>query len=1192
VLYMDFDGATVNDPLWNGGRTINAPAARMSEAQMLEACQRVAEDFWPFNVTVTTTESRYTQAPVGKRMRCIVTANDAAAPGAGGVAYLDSFAEAGTGPFRADIPCWVFIDDHAKYCAEAASHEYGHTFGLNHDGRISPSEGYYAGHNGPGQTGWAPIMGVGYYQPTVQWSKGEYASANNKEDDLARISNTANGIGYVADESNDVIEGALPLNFAGGNVTQPGLIAKTTDVDFYVFQTTGGTVTLNATGGVASPNLDIEMDLLDVDGSVLASSNPSSQLNASISRTLTAGNYFLRVQGAGVGDAITVGYSKYASIGAYLINGTIGGGSSDSIPVITSPSALSGLRDVVMTYTIKATGSPTSYAVVGTLPPWLNFNPTTGVLSGTPNVYGVTNLVVQATNSAGTGERSLTITVNKGAVSLGEALDAPLYVWASGGVGPDADWAGVFNPSFDGEDSAESGSIPDGQVSFLETTMEGAAIIRFHWRVDSEVDADYLKFFIDGVEQKKISGTTDWIQESFSFPSGPHVVRWEYSKNASGTGGTDRGWVDTISVTLLPPPLITSAGLVIGEEGEVFTYRIEADNLPTSFGIEGTLPDGLTLDVNTGIISGIPTGPADVQLTMTATNFAGTATAPLRITVTPPILTLGESVNAENMEPWVTTGPKLWIPQTVVSADGLDAAQSGPIVHNQNSQISAKVVGPTAIRFKWKVSSEPKFDVLEFLIDGVVQATISGEVDWEEMVMPVPVGQRTLAWRYRKDSGITVGADAGWLDQVSFDNAPLVLGSGVASGRINQPFFHRVAAVNSPSSYQAAGLPPGLTINEANGAITGTPTAIGVYTVNLTITNVSDVESSTLTIAINDTRDVSDLLRPSTYTGLIRATADGKIIGLASLKVGKKQTYSGTLLIEKVRYPFKGKLDLLTPQQHQIRVKGEANVTLTLTLDSRADVERIQGGVQVGSATSNFDAFGTIPSTELPVGAVGKYTVLIEPDAIAPGLPGGTGAATMTVKKTGAVKVTGTLGDGQRFTASAPITVNDEMAFYSAPYKGGGVIGGPMLFDLQATTPTLSSDLEWSRKADVSSPVYPAGFAKSATATGARYTKPAKGVRVIELSSGIIHLIGSDLTFTPREQPFTLTSDNKITVTPAIDSFKAKIATATGLISGSFRSGDGSVRKFSGAVLPTENRGAGVFVGTATTGQMVLEAAP
>jgi hypothetical protein len=61
-----------------------------------------------------------------------------------------------------------------------ASHEAGHNVGLGHDG--TASVGYCQGHGA-----WAPIMGVGYYRGISQWSKGEYAGANNTEDDHAVI---------------------------------------------------------------------------------------------------------------------------------------------------------------------------------------------------------------------------------------------------------------------------------------------------------------------------------------------------------------------------------------------------------------------------------------------------------------------------------------------------------------------------------------------------------------------------------------------------------------------------------------------------------------------------------------------------------------------------------------------------------------------------------------------------------------------------------------------------------------------------------------------------------------------------------------------------------------------------------------------------------------------------------------------
>ncbi len=71
-----------------------------------------------------------------------------------------------------------------KNIAEAASHEIGHNLGLNHDGQTTSTAGYYTGH-GSGATGWAPIMGVGYSKEVTQWSKGDYANANNQQDDMS-----------------------------------------------------------------------------------------------------------------------------------------------------------------------------------------------------------------------------------------------------------------------------------------------------------------------------------------------------------------------------------------------------------------------------------------------------------------------------------------------------------------------------------------------------------------------------------------------------------------------------------------------------------------------------------------------------------------------------------------------------------------------------------------------------------------------------------------------------------------------------------------------------------------------------------------------------------------------------------------------------------------------------------------------
>lgn len=318
VAYLDMDGQVVSGTSWAGGATITAGGidGTFSDAQMLEICRRTAEDFSPFEINVTTDESVYLAAPSNRRIRCIITPDNEWYGSAGGVAYLNSFTWTG------DTPCWVFSDmlsNSPRYIAEATSHEIGHTLSLRHDGRISPSEGYYQGHSS-GEVGWAPIMGVGYYKLLVQWSKGEYLSANNTEDDLSRIT-TLNGFGYRADQVGDSIATATPLSGSSGARSASGILETSADVDVFGFGTVGGSCSFTAMGDATSQDLDILLEVLDASGSVIASANPDTLTDATVTTTLAAGNYFLRVSGVGRGDALADGYSDYGSIGQYTISG-------------------------------------------------------------------------------------------------------------------------------------------------------------------------------------------------------------------------------------------------------------------------------------------------------------------------------------------------------------------------------------------------------------------------------------------------------------------------------------------------------------------------------------------------------------------------------------------------------------------------------------------------------------------------------------------------------------------------------------------------------------------------------------------------------------------------------------------------------------------------------------------------------
>lgn len=63
-------------------------------------------------------------------------------------------------------------------------------------------------------------------------------------------------------------------------------------------------------------------------------------------------------------------------------------------------------------------------------------------------------------------------------------------------------------------------------------------------------------------------------------------------------------------------------------------------------------------------------------------------------------------------------------------------------------------------------------------------------------------------------------------------------------------FTYQITATNSPTSYAAAGLPAGLSINPGTGAISGIPSSAGAYTVALSITNIYGTASATLVVNV------------------------------------------------------------------------------------------------------------------------------------------------------------------------------------------------------------------------------------------------------------------------------------------------------------------------------------------------------
>lgn len=118
-------------------------------------------------------------------------------------------------------------------------------------------------------------------------------------------------------------------------------------------------------------------------------------------------------------------------------------------------------------------------------------------------------------------------------------------------TGGASNWFMVNIPVHSGTRSARAGIISNGQQSWLKRNVTGPATVSFWYRVSSEANHDYFRFYLDGIQQVQASGTVAFTQYSGLFiPAGSHELKWEYSKDAANSVGSDTVWVDDLSISV------------------------------------------------------------------------------------------------------------------------------------------------------------------------------------------------------------------------------------------------------------------------------------------------------------------------------------------------------------------------------------------------------------------------------------------------------------------------------------------------------------------------------------------------------------------------------------------------------------------------------------------------------------------
>jgi len=325
VIFLDFDGHYVSGSTWNGGVPFNCASSGLTNTQISEVFDRVAEDYRPFNINITTDSTKFDAAPLNKRMRVIITTTYSWYGAVGGVAMLNSFSTPD------DNPCFVFTPNLSygtKSVAEAASHEAGHTLGLYHQSTYDASCVKLSDYNyglGAGEIGWAPIMGVGYYKNFTVWHNGANSlGCSNYQTDLSVITNATNGFGYRTDDYTNTYATAADASFdTSQQFIISGVVEKTDDKDLFKFNVpvfsafTLNAVPYNVGTGSSGSDLDLQVEFLDGSYTTLGTYNPGTLLSSVIDTFINAGTYYLRIDGKGNAYA-----PEYGSLGSYSLQGS------------------------------------------------------------------------------------------------------------------------------------------------------------------------------------------------------------------------------------------------------------------------------------------------------------------------------------------------------------------------------------------------------------------------------------------------------------------------------------------------------------------------------------------------------------------------------------------------------------------------------------------------------------------------------------------------------------------------------------------------------------------------------------------------------------------------------------------------------------------------------------------------------
>ncbi len=355
-------------------------------------------------------------------------------------------------------------------------------------------------------------------------------------------------------------------------------------------------------------------------------------------------------------------------------NGCTGTGPTYSLVItcnvitVTNPSTTTGTAGVAFSQTFSQTGGngTIAWSESGALPTGITLNTSTGVLSGTTTQVGTFPITVTATDSNGcTGSgptytlviNCQTITVTNPGVSTGVAGTAFSQTFSASGILGTVSWS-------------ETGALPTG---IILNSATGA-----------------------------LAGTTT---QTGSFPI---TVTATDQNGCTGTGPTYTLVITCQTIT------VTNPGATSATIGSLFSATFTASGIlgTANWSETGTLPNGVTLNPATGVLSGTPTQTGTYPITVTATDTNSCSGTGSTYTLSVAPVATGDSYSnlVDNTQAAITGGltgtpatPFVSLSGTIIANDlpsGGVAATAGPFATSAGGSVTIQTDGTFLYRPK------------------------------------------------------------------------------------------------------------------------------------------------------------------------------------------------------------------------------------------------------------------------------------------------------------------------------------------------------------------------------------------------------------------------------------------------------------------------------------------------------------